>query len=129
MAGVRAPLKTIALGFVLAWATGCGPAAGGSCRGDVFTCADPRSALECQGNTWVEFPCRGPAGCRDSAGTILCDLSANQAGDGCPRALEGQALCEAPGNTAVLECREGILVRTQSCSRCTVENHLVTCTP
>lgn len=129
MASVRGPAKSIALGFVLAWMAACGPTAGDPCRGDVFTCADPRTALECQANTWAEIPCRGPGGCRSSAGTILCDLSLNQAGDGCPWALEGQALCEAPGNTAVLECHDGVLSRTRSCSTCRVEDSLVSCTP
>src|SRR5712692_10225716 len=60
-----------------------GPHPGGSCKSPGLVCQDASAALECQGGRWALLPCRGPAGCAASGNEILCDTSANAAGDGC----------------------------------------------
>jgi hypothetical protein len=101
---------------------------GGSCDKSGFLCADKTAALECKLGKWVKLPCRGAAGCERANEIIKCDMTANLAGDLCSSTAEGKGLCTAGGN-ATLECREGVLVQTNTCSSCTVSGDLVTCQP
>ncbi|ABF88448.1 putative lipoprotein [Myxococcus xanthus DK 1622] len=107
---------------------GCGPSAGGDCDGGGFVCQERVLALECRGGKWRELPCRGPLGCRETSEAVRCDTSNNVAGDACASSAEGTGLCRADGQ-AVLECRQGVLTETATCSACTVENSQVTCQP
>ncbi|QSQ26969.1 hypothetical protein JY651_19515 [Pyxidicoccus parkwayensis] len=107
---------------------GCGQKAGDSCEGSGFICQEDVLALECRSGTWREVPCRGPLGCRESADAVRCDTSNNQAGDACASSAEGKGVCRRDG-LAVLECREGVLVETATCSSCTVQGDQVTCQP
>src|SRR5688572_25249106 len=117
---MRLPLMTLA---VVAFALfGCGsPAEGGECDNPtVFGCKDAASALECRDGLWVSVPCKGAAGCTTSEGDVLCDLSANAAGDGCPAIHEGKGQCSADGRST-LECRGGTFQQTNTCSTCSVQ--------
>ncbi len=65
---------------------------------------------------------------RSRAATIRCDTSANVAGDNCALSAEGRGLCRADG-LAILECRMGVLVETQSCSSCSQSGSQIVCQP
>ena len=59
----------------------CGSAkAGGSCSQSGFLCQDPQNALECRVGTWLDLPCRGPAGCTIASGTEATTLRATDRG-------------------------------------------------
>ena len=101
---------------------------GGSCNSPGLVCKDPSAALECHGGRWALLPCRGPAGCMASGSEILCDASADVAGDGCALAEEGLGMCSIDG-LATLECRDSVLFKTNTCSSCAVSGGLVICQP
>jgi hypothetical protein len=107
---------------------GCGQSAGDTCEGGGFVCQEDVVALECRGGKWREVPCRGPLGCRETDDAVRCDTSNNRAGDACASSAEGRGLCRADG-LAVLECREGVLEETASCSSCSDTGNQVTCQP
>lgn len=108
--------------------TACGPTAGDKCQGQVFTCDSDTVALECRDDVWRAVPCRGAGGCKAQDGKVTCDVSGNQEGDTCAVTQEGDALCTQDGR-AVLECRQGLLVKTRSCSSCAVSGAQVVCNP
>jgi hypothetical protein len=105
-----------------------GPKAGDSCNQTGFLCADDANALECRVGTWTQLPCRGSGGCKRDGSIIRCDMSGNQAGDTCASTAEGKGLCNSTG-TGTLECRNGVLVATNTCKTCTVSGEQVVCTP
>jgi hypothetical protein len=107
--------------------SGCGgPDAGDSCESSGYICGGENEALECRQGTWRAIPCRGGLGCQEVNGTIRCDTSANVAGDPCALSAEGRGLCRADG-LAVLECRMGLLVETETCRSCSQSGSQVTC--
>jgi hypothetical protein len=107
---------------------GCGGAkAGEACDQAGFLCETATAALECRVGKWTSLPCRGPGGCTRSGDTIKCDMSGNSENDPCASTAEGKGLCTANG-TATLECRQGTLVKTNTCSTCTVSGDQVVCT-
>lgn len=109
--------------------SGCGgPSVGDSCQSSGYVCQSDTEALECRQNQWRALPCRGGLGCHESDGSIRCDTSANVAGDNCALSAEGRGLCRADG-LAILECRMGVLVETQSCSSCTQSGSQIVCKP
>lgn len=108
---------------------GCaGVQEGESCNSERFACADVDAALECREERWVRIPCRGPAGCEEAGDQVRCDLSANRTGDLCPLNAYGQGRC-ADGGEALLECRQGQMVQTRSCSACEAADGILVCTP
>ena len=122
----RALFSTLVAAFAL---SACGaPKAGDTCDQTGFLCADTTSAIECRGGKWLTLPCRGANGCSRQANLIKCDMSANTAGDGCASTAEGKGICTTDGK-GTLECREGTLVKTNTCSSCVVSNDQVICQP
>lgn len=108
---------------------GCaGVQEGEACNSARFACADVDAALECREGRWVRIPCRGPEGCVSDGEAIRCDLSANQEGDRCPLHAYGQGRCSDAGD-ALLECRQGQMVKTRDCAACEVSAGLLACTP
>lgn len=107
---------------------GCGQSAGDSCEGSGFICQEDVLALECRAGVWRELPCRGPLGCRETDDAVRCDTSNNRAGDACAASAEGRGLCRSDG-LAVLECRQGVLEETATCSACTDTGSQVSCQP
>lgn len=107
---------------------GCGQKAGDSCEGSGFTCQEDVLALECRGGVLREVPCRGPLGCRETDEAVRCDTSNNRAGDACASSAEGKGVC-SPDGSAILECREGVLEQTATCSSCSVNGDQVVCQP
>jgi hypothetical protein len=120
----------LVLGVLLATAsTGCGtPVAGDGCGGSGYLCEDEDNAIECRGGRWTAILCRGPNGCQRVGDLILCDMTGSVAGDLCGSTMFGTGLC-APDKKAVLECRNGVLVTTKTCSDCTTSSTDVTCVP
>lgn len=91
------------LGLVF-W-SGCKPGPGSSCHGREARCLDLARAIVCDGDTFIETPCRGKAGCSSLGERTSCDISGNQPGDPCSHADEGVAVCSAA--TSMLACRGG----------------------
>ena len=107
----------------------CGSATEGSkCNTNGFLCADATAALECKGMVWVKLPCKGPNGCKREGDVVKCDMSANDEGDNCASSAQGRGLC-TKDMKGTLECREGILVKTNTCRSCTVTGDQVICSP
>lgn len=108
--------------------SGCGAQVGDACKGEVFTCASEKEAMECRGSVWRALPCRGKSGCSETSGQVTCDMRGNTEGDACASGSEGRGLCTADG-LGVLECRMGKLVLVKACSTCTTDSATVTCQP
>jgi hypothetical protein len=121
----RLPALLSLVGFL--FLAGCGgPDVGESCESSGYLCLDETQAMECRQGVWRLLPCRGGLGCTESKGTIRCDTSANIEGDNCALSAEGRGLCRADG-LAVLECRMGVLVETQSCTACAQSGSEIVC--
>jgi len=106
---------------------GCGgPGAGDSCEGSGYLCSSEQQALECRQSKWRALPCRGISGCQEANGSIKCDTTNNVAGDNCALSAEGRGLCRDDGK-AVLECRMGVLVLTETCVSCLESGSQIVC--
>jgi hypothetical protein len=118
----------LALCPLLGWLllAGCGPSSGDECEGGGYVCESDEVALECRQEQWRAIPCKGPLGCNTVGDSIRCDTSGNVAGDACAASAEGRALCRADGK-ALIECRQGLLVETLTCTSCTSDGSRVTC--
>jgi hypothetical protein len=114
---------------VLGVGSGCGtPKAGDKCNTTGFYCADTSMALECRSGVWFSLPCKGQGGCVRDADLIRCDMSGNAVGDNCAASAEAKGLCAQDGRST-LECRDGTLVKTNTCSSCSVVGEEISCTP
>ncbi|MEW5738268.1 MAG: hypothetical protein AB1938_05045 [Myxococcota bacterium] len=110
-------------------ASACGsPKAGDKCDTAGFLCESTTAALECKVGAWVSLPCKGPGGCKREGDTVKCDMSANVEGDACASTAEGKGLCTTDG-MGTLECRNGVLVKTNTCRTCAVTGDQVICQP
>ncbi len=122
-------MARIALVSIALLLTACGaPKEGDACNQTGFLCQDATAALECKNERWTKLPCRGPNGCKREGDVIKCDMTGNIAGDACASTAESKGLCDATG-TATLECRQGVLVKTNDCTSCTVSGDQVVCQP
>lgn len=107
----------------------CGtPAAGESCTSTGFLCESAASALECKVGKWTSLPCKGTNGCKREGEVVKCDMTGNAENDACASSAEGKGLCTSD-NLGTLECRDGKLVKTNTCRSCTVNGDTVTCQP
>lgn len=126
---MRSPLAALVVTAVFSLLSACGnPKAGDSCTEAGFLCESASSALECKVGKWTSLPCRGPDGCARTGDTVSCDMRGNREGDLCASSAEGKGLC-TEDNLGTLECRQGVLLKTNTCRTCAVANGLVTCTP
>lgn len=99
--------STIIFGIVaLAFVPGCQAKAGDSCTKGTASCVDATNQLSCQGDKFVQVPCRGAKGCAVAGEKIMCDISANKAGDVCSTDDEGSSACSADGKSMVA-CEKG----------------------
>ena len=106
---------------------GCSaPRAGDKCNTSGFYCADTSTALECRSEVWVSLPCKGSAGCAHDGDLIRCDMSGNAVGDACATSAEAKGLCAQDG-LSTLECRDGKLVKTNTCKSCSVVGEAISC--
>lgn len=125
---MRAFVGLVVIG-VMGAGMGCGsPKAGDKCNSTGFFCADLTTALECRSGVWVSLPCKGKGGCVRDADLIRCDMSGNAVGDNCATSAEAKGLCAQDG-LSTLECRDGKLVRTSTCTSCSVASEEIRCTP
>lgn len=125
---MRNPLLALPLLVGSLFLSGCGPTAGDDCEGGGYVCENDTQALECRQGRWRAIPCKGTLGCSELEDRVRCDSSGNVAGDACAASAEGHAQCRADGR-ALLECRMGLLVETQSCQSCSVVGSEVVCSP
>ncbi|MBI3182035.1 MAG: hypothetical protein HYZ28_07805 [Myxococcales bacterium] len=117
----------LSVAFALWFLAGCGaPKEGDSCSQTGFLCLDSSAALECKAERWTKLPCKGPGGCKREGELIKCDMSGNLEGDACASTAEGKGLCNST-QTATLECREGVLRKTNDCITCTVTGDQIAC--
>ena len=115
--------------FFALCATACGvPKAGDKCNQTGFLCADATIALECKVGVWTALPCKGSNGCKRDNSTIKCDMTGNIENDNCASTAEGKGLCTSDSK-GTLECRDGKLVKTNTCRTCTVTGDMVVCQP
>lgn len=123
----RLVLSAVALTLPMLVACG-GAAEGAKCDTNGFLCSDATAALECKNGVWVKLPCKGTGGCKREGDVIKCDMSANEENDNCASSAQGRGLC-TKDMKGTLECREGKLVKTNSCRSCTVTGDQVVCSP
>jgi hypothetical protein len=84
----------LALGVALALSfVACKPKVGSSCEKGEARCLDGQRALVCQGEKFIETPCRGKGGCRLEGERTACDIHGNKSGDPCSTDEEGAAIC------------------------------------
>ncbi|MFT3709296.1 MAG: hypothetical protein QM817_16780 [Archangium sp.] len=125
---MRLPLLALFAAFA-SFLTACGsPMAGTTCNTTGFLCESAASALECRVGTWTSLPCKGPNGCKREGDVVKCDMTGNAENDNCASSAEGKGLCTSDGQ-GTLECRDGKLVKTNTCRTCMVSGDLVTCQP
>lgn len=98
------------------------------CTEGGMSCANPTTLLVCEAGKFRTVPCRGPAGCTSSSTTVSCDVSRNLAGDACPKANEGQAICDPANANQGLKCTNGTF-QAQACKGCYVQSNQVLCQP
>lgn len=126
---MRLSIQLAALAVLSLFTVACGtPAAGESCTQSGFLCESAASALECRVGTWLSLPCKGPNGCKRDGDLVKCDMTGNAEGDNCASSAEGKGLCTADSQ-GVLQCRDGKLVKTNTCRSCSVAADVVTCQP
>lgn len=126
---MRLKLQFASLVAFITFATSCStPAAGDTCSTAGFLCESAASALECRLGSWVALPCKGVNGCKREGSLVKCDMALNVENDACASSAEGKGLCTADG-LGTLECRDGKLIKTNSCRTCSVAGDLVTCQP
>jgi hypothetical protein len=86
--------------------SGCKPKAGAPCSEQGRrACADPATALVCEGGVFRAFSCKGRGGCAALVDGAACDLSGNAEGEACPEGEPG-TFCSADGKRE-LACRGG----------------------
>ncbi|HYQ02057.1 MAG TPA: hypothetical protein VER96_25460 [Polyangiaceae bacterium] len=84
----------------------CKPTAGSSCDKGEARCLDAKRELVCQAGSFIESPCNGPGGCRQTEKGTSCDFSGNKPGDPCSADDQGAASCSS--KDGMLACHGGV---------------------
>lgn len=84
----------------------CKPSAGSACDKGEARCIDAKRELVCQAGRFIESPCNGPGGCRQTDKGTSCDISGNKPGDPCSADEEGAASCKT--KDGMLACHGGL---------------------
>lgn len=97
----------LAVALSLAGFSGCHrePGPGDECKRTDIRCVDPHTELACQKGVFVPVPCKGPAGCKEDAKHLTCDVTGNVEGDACSTDEEGSSACI--GDQRRITCRGG----------------------
>ena len=105
---LRAASVAVAVGSVTLLAAACStePKPGESCSGLDTRCYGKDARVVCVLGTFVEWPCKGPAGCKVEGECVSCDISGNAAGTPCPASEDGTAACRAD-QPLLVQCRGG----------------------
>jgi len=126
---MRLQIQLALVAALTVFTTACGsPVAGETCNVTGFLCESAASALECRVGKWTSLPCKGTNGCKREGDIVKCDMTGNAEGDACASSAEGKGLCTSDGQ-GTLECRDGKLVKTNTCRTCSVTGDVVTCQP
>jgi len=99
------------------------PKAGDPCAKEARACVDKTQGLYCANGVYQADTCKGPRGCYEENGITSCDRTANESGDPCPAALDGQSVCRADRKTRAM-CKDSKYV-VESCKGedgCTTES-------
>lgn len=88
--------------------TSCKPSVGSSCDKGEARCLDAKRELVCQAGRFIESPCSGPGGCRQTDKGTSCDFSGNKPGDLCSADDQGAATCSS--KDGMLACHGGVYV-------------------
>ena len=92
-------------------------------------CEGPATVLACQGGTFVEAKCGGPAGCAKLGPRVTCDDSIASAGDACLESDTENRACGADKATSLL-CTKGTFAAGQVCRGahgCQIKGEQVAC--
>ncbi|MBX3206931.1 MAG: hypothetical protein KF764_17805 [Labilithrix sp.] len=117
-----------AFAFAAMLTAACGKKPGGTCKGAESTCTDKKTAIACQGGTFVEVACAGPLGCSKYQDHANCDTSLASAGDPC-LGEDDEYACSADGKHAVV-CKNGKFEPWLECrgkAGCTMLGRTVSC--
>lgn len=124
--------RAVVVGLVLATflvAAGCGAKkAGTPCKGASSSCADPKTALACQGGKLVEVACGGPLACVTFKDHANCDTSVATLGAPC-MGEEDEYSC-TPDKKRALVCKGGRFALHQECrgaAGCSILGKSVSC--
>lgn len=82
------------------------PKQGETCENNKRTCESSARLLICVNGAFQADTCKGPKGCYEDKGLATCDITGDDPGDPCPRALEGFTGCRRDGKTR-LTCKAG----------------------
>ncbi len=104
------------------------PKAGETCSTqDQADCKDDKTIVTCDQNKYIEYPCKGPAGCKKEGVLVKCDESFGDVDDAC--SLNGNYTCASDG-TAQLICTDRKWVLSRNCrgpNKCKPEGLQVKC--
>ena len=116
------------MGMALMVAGCCKTKAGDTCTKGSAACLDEKVALSCQGDKYIESPCKGPKGCAVVGAMVKCDVSGNASGDPCADDDDGNGAC-APGGKSQVVCRSGkyAIEPCRGPDACTEDANSVTC--
>lgn len=104
---------------------------GDKCSPGRVECVSPTTAFFCgEGDTFVEVPCRGKAGCKSAGAVTTCDRAFAEKGDTCALAEDpkDRGFCTEDGKS-VLVCRGGKLTPSLECPKadCRVDGRRADC--
>jgi len=99
--------RSLLVFLVASLGAGChhDPRPGDACKSTDIRCVDPHVELACQKGVFIPVPCKGPAGCREDAKHLTCDVTGNADGDLCSTDEDGSAVCI--GTDRRITCRAG----------------------
>jgi hypothetical protein len=104
------------------------PKAGETCSTqDQADCKDDKTIITCDQGKYIEYPCKGPTGCKKEGVLVKCDESLGDVGDACSH--NGNYTCASDGS-AQLVCTERAWVLSSHCrgpKKCVPEGLYVKC--
>lgn len=100
-------MKTFLLLLISCLAACATPGAGSRCDAGEAYCSSPTAALACQNGMLAPYTCAGPKGCvKGSKSAVLCDQTADVAGQPCFPEYAGKGHCSADAGST-LQCLNG----------------------
>lgn len=104
------------------------PKAGATCATqDEADCKDGTTIITCDQGKYIEYPCKGPAGCKKEGVLVKCDESLGDVDASCSH--DGNYACSAD-STAQLVCTDRKWVLSRDCrgpNKCKPEGLYVKC--
>jgi hypothetical protein len=104
------------------------PKAGDSCSTqDEADCKDDKSIVTCDQGKYIEYPCKGPAGCKKEGVLVKCDESLGADGDACS---QNDNFACTTDNASQLKCADHKWKVVSPCrgpNKCKAEGLFVKC--